>query len=225
MTRNFLTRRLALTGIALAGAALLAAGCGNSGGGHDMGNMGGGGATSTPAAGSNANSSSNDADVMFAQMMIPHHQQAVEMANLAATQASDPELKQLAAQIKNAEDPEITKMTGWLQAWGKPTTAPSGHSMGGASSMPGMDHGTSGTGQAMPGIMSDADMNKLKAAKGKDFDRQFTTMMIAHHNGAIQMAGDEQTKGSNAEAKALAKTIADSQKAEVATLQKILDRL
>jgi uncharacterized protein (DUF305 family) len=216
MTRNFLNRRLALAGVALVGSVLLAAGCGNSGGGHDMGNMGGG--AMSASAGSNANASFNDADVMFAQMMIPHHKQAVEMATLADTQATDPQLKQLAAQIKSAQDPEITKMTGWLQAWGKPTTAPSGHSMGGASSMPGMGGG-------MPGMMSDADMTKLKAAKGKDFDRQFATMMIGHHNGAIQMARDEQTNGSSADAKALAKNIADSQQTEVATLQKILDRL
>jgi uncharacterized protein (DUF305 family) len=213
MTRNFLTRRLALTGIALLGSALLAAGCGgsNSGGGHDMG----GGATSTPA-GSSANGSFNDADVTFAQMMIPHHKQAVEMSTMADTQATDTELKKLAAQIKGAQDPEITKMTGWLQAWGKPTTAPSGHAMGGMSSMPGMDHS---------GMMSDADMAQLKAAKGKDFDKWYAQMMIAHHNGAIQMARDEQANGSNADAKALAKTIADSQQAEVATLEKILNRL
>jgi uncharacterized protein (DUF305 family) len=199
MTRIHMSRRLALTGATLLGAALLAAGCG---GGHDMGNMGSGDSTPT---GSSAQGSFNDTDVMFAQGMIPHHQQAVEMADLAATRATDPQVKQLATQIKAAQDPEIKTMTGWLQSWAKPTTMAGGHSMS--------------------GMMADDEMAKLKTAKGKDFDRMFAQMMIAHHNGAIQMAGDEQSTGKNADAKALAKNIADSQRAEVATLQKIVDRL
>jgi len=204
MTHIRLARRFALTGVALLSAALLATACGNSSdkssGGHDMGDMNGG---SSATAGNKG--SFKDADVMFAQGMIPHHQQAVEMASLAETRATDPEVKQLAAQIKAAQDPEIKTMTGWLQSWGKPTAMPGGHTM--------------------PGMMAGEEMTKLKAASGKDFDRMFAQMMIAHHNGAIQMARDEQSSGSNAEAKALAKSIADSQQAEVATLQKIVDRL
>jgi hypothetical protein len=103
MTRIRLFRRFALVGSALLSTAVLAAGCGSSddkgSGGHDMGNMDGG---STATAGSSTQGSFNDADVMFAQMMIPHHQQAVEMASLAETRTTDPEVKQLAAQIKAA---------------------------------------------------------------------------------------------------------------------------
>jgi uncharacterized protein (DUF305 family) len=204
MNRPHRLRRFALVSAALASAALLAAGCSNDdgGGGHDMGNMG---SDATASAGPDAQGSFNDADVMFAQGMIPHHQQAVEMANLAGTRAADPEVKQLAAQIKAAQDPEINTLTGWLQSWGKPTAMAGGHSMS--------------------GMMTEADMTMLKAATGKDFDRMFAQMMITHHNGAIQMARDEQTNGKNAAAKALAKTIAEGQQAEVATLQKIVDRL
>jgi len=86
--------------------------------------------------------------------------------------------------------------------------------------MPGMDMGA-GQG-AMPGMMSDADMAKLRAATGRDFDRQFCTMMIAHHQGAIQMAKQEQTAGVNPDAKALATRIATSQQAEIDTMNKIL---
>jgi uncharacterized protein (DUF305 family) len=136
------------------------------------------------------------------------------MANLAASRASDAQLKGLAAQMKAAQDPEITTMTGWLTGWGQPTTAPSG------SAMPG--HTMSGS---MPGIMSEQDMAKLDAATGVDVDRMFARMMIAHHNGAIQMAQDEQNNGANADAKALAAGIVKTQQAEVGTLQKILDRL
>lgn len=150
----------------------------------------------------------NDADVMFAQMMIPHHEQAVEMADLAATRVKNPELKQLATRIKAAQAPEITTMAAWLTAGGKPTEAPGGHEM----------HGT----DAMPGMVSDKDMAALKAASGDDFDRMFARLMIAHHNGAIQMARTAQSDGSNPEVKNLAATIEQTQAAEVQTLQKFL---
>jgi uncharacterized protein (DUF305 family) len=195
-----------------AGALALLTACGGSDGGttatHDMSTMptmsssapAAMPASSRPAAGF------NDADVMFAQMMIPHHQQAVEMAELADSRAFDQEVKDLAAKIKAAQDPEIQTMRGWLETWGKPM--PSG----------GMGHG-------MPGIMSEQDMNKLEAAKGAAFDKQFVRLMTAHHKGAIEMARTEQSQGANPQAKELAKTIESAQQAEVTQMRKILDRL
>lgn len=153
----------------------------------------------------------NNADVQFSQMMIVHHQQAVEMADLATTRAADPEVKQLATAIKAAQQPEIDTMTGWLTAWKQPTAQAGGHNM------PGM-----GT---MPGLMSEQDMAALKAASGVDFDRQFARMMIVHHNGAIQMAREVGKNGSNPDVKRLAVMIEQAQTTEVAQLQKILDRL
>ncbi len=187
-------------------AALAVAACGGS----DMPGMGHGNNTTPASVAPGANF--NTADVQFAQMMIPHHQQAVEMADLAATRAADPEVKQLASAIKAAQQPEIDTMTGWLTAWKQPMAQPGGHNM------PGM-------GGAMPGMMSEQDMAALMAASGTDFDRQFTRMMIAHHNGAIQMARDEQKNGSNPDVKRLAVQIEQTQTAEVQQLQKILDRL
>jgi uncharacterized protein (DUF305 family) len=128
------------------------------------------------------------------------------MAELAPERAADPEIKELAAKIKAAQDPEIQTMKGWLTEWGK--AAPEG-----------------GMGHDMPGVMSEEDMTKLKAAKGAEFDKLFAQQMIAHHNGAIEMARTEQSGGSNPEAKELAKTIETAQQAEVEQLQKILDRL
>jgi uncharacterized protein (DUF305 family) len=197
-----------LTGAAALASIALAAGCGD---GDDMGGMNHGGSSQRPAA-TSSTAGFNDADVQFAQMMIVHHQQAVEMATLAETRAGDSELKQLAAQIKAAQQPEITTMTGWLTTWGQSTAAPDG-----GHNMPGMG--------SMPGEMSEEDMANLKAAKGADFDRKFAQMMVAHHNGAIQMARDEQQKGSNSDAKTLAATIEKTQTAEVGKLQAILDRL
>jgi uncharacterized protein (DUF305 family) len=205
-----LVRRATLAGATLTTALLLAA----CGGGH--GTMPGMHPGGTVPAGSAASGTAafNGADVMFAQMMIPHHRQAVQMAALAGTRAADPEVKTLAAQIKAAQDPEIQTMTGWLSAWGKPAPA-----MSGGMDMGGMQHG------GMPGMMSGADMARLEAASGKDFDKQFCTMMIAHHQGAITMAQDELRDGTNADAKALAQQIITAQRAEIDTMNKILARL
>ncbi|GAA0793379.1 DUF305 domain-containing protein [Spirilliplanes yamanashiensis] len=203
------TVRGAVLGAIATATLLLTAACG----GDDMAGMGHGSGATTGAAPSApaSGAASNNADVQFAQMMIVHHQQALEMAAMAETRASDAELKKIATDIKNAQEPEIQKMTGWLTAWGQPTAAAGGHNM------PGMT--------GMPGEMSEEDMAKLEAAKGVEFDREFARMMIAHHNGAIEMARTEESQGGNAEAKALATEIATAQTAEVATLQKILDRL
>lgn len=92
--------------------------------------------------------------------------------------------------------------------------------------MPGMDHGShSMDGSGMSGMMSDKDMKELKAAKGKDFDRKFARMMIAHHNGAIDMARNEQKNGKNATAKKLADDVVKNQSTEVKKMNKILDRI
>jgi len=182
--------------ISIVGVALLAAGC--SGG---------------------ASKDHNAQDVSFAQEMIPHHRQAVEMADLAATRASDPKVKALAAQIKAAQDPEIQTMTGWLTSWGEPVTPSAGggmagHSMGGSSkSAGGM------------GMMTDAEMTSLEGSSGAVFDRQFLKMMTGHHNGAIDMAKTQLDKGKFEPAKQLATSIRDSQQKEVAEMKSILAAL
>jgi uncharacterized protein (DUF305 family) len=134
MMRHHTLRHALLAGAATLTAPLVTAGCGShgsSGHGGDMSGMPGMGASTNPSGSQTLPAGVNDADVMFAQMMTPHHQQAVTMANLATTRASDPQLKSLAAQIKAAQAPEITTMTGWLTSWGRPTAAPSGHTMPG----------------------------------------------------------------------------------------------
>jgi len=130
----------------------------------------------------------------------------VEMADLAPTRAASAEVKALAAQIKAAQQPEIDKMTGWLTSWGKPVVPAGGH----------------GSGHSMPGMMSTEDMDKLKAAKGAAFDRQFAQMMIEHHKGAIEMAKEVATKGSNPDVEKLAAEIEKVQQAEIAAMQKML---
>jgi uncharacterized protein (DUF305 family) len=155
----------------------------------------------------------NQADVTFAQEMIPHHQQAIEMAQLAQDRAADPEVKDLAARIEVAQDPEIQTMTGWLESWGKDVPSD------------GMDHGDGGmSGEDKPGMMTEEEMADLEAAGGAEFDQMFLTMMIEHHEGAIEMARTEQADGQNADAVALAEKIGADQAAEIATMEDLLQR-
>lgn len=204
-------KTIAVTALAIAGTLTLA-GCGGSTASHS--GMSGMESTSTPTStrSTAAMSDFNDADVTFATGMIPHHRQAVEMAKLAGTRAKSPQVKALAMQIMNAQDPEIRTMSNWLTTWGKPV--PSDHS-----SMSGMDMSSSGS---MPGMMSGADMDKLKKATGADFDQMFLTMMIAHHQGAIEMANTEKSSGMNADAIALAQQIEEAQTTEITTMQGLL---
>ncbi|MFC9688872.1 DUF305 domain-containing protein [Kribbella sp. NPDC056951] len=152
----------------------------------------------------------NDADVTFATQMIPHHQQAVQMSEMAGYTATTPEVKKLATEIKAAQDPEIKTLSGWLTSWGKPVPTPShgGHDM-----------------TDMPGMMTEEEMSDLGNTDGALFDRMWIELMIKHHKGAITMAKTEQTSGKDAAAIALAKKIETDQTREIATLQRLLGRL
>ncbi|MFF3891504.1 DUF305 domain-containing protein [Streptomyces sp. NPDC001914] len=205
-------RRFTAVGVVVAGALLLSA-CGGDGDDTADTNHGSGHGRATGTAKPTATATGtagvhNAADVQFAQMMIPHHEQAVEMAELADGRASDPEIRSLATKIKKAQDPEIRTMTGWLRSWGAPAA------MG---DMPGMDMGD--------GMMSDKDMTELKAMKGSKFDKMFAQMMIGHHNGAISMAKDERESGRYTGTVKMAGAIVTGQSAEVEQLRGILDRL
>jgi uncharacterized protein (DUF305 family) len=165
------------------------------------------GATAATTAGPSAGTSAeahNQADVTFAQSMIPHHKEAVAMAQLAPSRANSPEVKTLATEIQGAQDPEITTMTGWLTSWSQPTE------------MAGMDM------TSMPGMMSATEMADLGKLSGAEFDRQFLTMMTKHHQGAVQMATTELSQGQYPAAKSLAQSIIKSQTAEIARMKTLL---
>ena len=147
----------------------------------------------------------NAADVMFAQGMIPHHEQAVEMADLALANTTTPTVVELANRIKAAQDPEIMMMRGWLETWDQPQMS--------------MDDGGHG---GMDGMMTDDDMAELQAAEGAAFDQRFLDMMIRHHEGAIEMAEQMKQDGKFADAKTLADIIISAQLAEIAEMQVLL---
>lgn len=167
----------------------------------------------------------NRADMMFAHMMIPHHEQAIEMSDIILSkQDIDPRVVDLATQIKAAQGPEIEQMQGWLKQWGMkmedmpPMGDMSGH--GGMGDMPG--HGGRGT---MAGMMSPAEMDALRNAQGIEASTLFLTGMIEHHEGALTMAQDEITNGHFPDAITMARSILESQQKEIDTMNQILTSL
>ena len=155
---------------------------------------------------------SNSADVMFAQMMVPHHVQAVEMSDvILAKDGIDPRVVTLAEEIKAAQQPEIDALNGMIEAWGMPPAATDGMDMG---------HGGH-----MDGMMTEEDMAALDATTGTEASRLFLEQMIVHHEGAIEMAQMEVASGINPDAVAMAQTIIDAQNVEIETMREILQSL
>ena len=180
------------------GVVLLAA-CGSDHGGHSAASV-----EVSPDAAFNA------ADVMFAQGMIPHHQQAIEMADMALDPAvgAGPEVLDLATRIKAGQDPEIAQMTTWLKDWDQPMAMDmsDGHGMDG-----------------MDGMLSADEMKELAALRGAEFDTAWMEGMIRHHEGAITMAKEVAAKGELPKVKTLAEQIVAAQRAEIDEMRALLD--
>ncbi|MBT2541793.1 DUF305 domain-containing protein [Streptomyces sp. ISL-44] len=203
-------RRTAAVAAAGAAAVVLAA-CGSNGdstAGHD-GHISG--QPSMSASAPAAQGQHNAADVAFSKGMIPHHRQAVEMADLAPSRAESAEVKTLAEEIKKAQDPEIKTMSGWLTSWGEQVPAEGA-----------MDHSAHGAGMA--GMMSAEEMAKLEKSSGKAFDTAFMELMIKHHEGAVAMARTEQKDGAYQPAKDMAAAIITSQTAEITRMNQLLGK-
>jgi uncharacterized protein (DUF305 family) len=146
----------------------------------------------------------NDDDVMFAQMMIPHHEQAVDMSDaILAEDGVDPRVVELATEITAAQEPEITQLEGWLEKWGA-------------------DDGMSDMGHGTGGMMSDEDMAKLTGGSGAEATRLVLVGMTAHHEGAVEMAEAELDGGKHTGARAMATDIMTSQTAEIAVMADLL---
>jgi uncharacterized protein (DUF305 family) len=163
-------------------------------------------APQSPSTGTPASGPHNQADVTFATDMIPHHAQALVMADMALVHGTSPDFRALATAIKAAQKPEIDQMSGWLVGWGEQVPDSGGH--GGHMGM---------------GMMSDQDLDDLSRARGSGFESMWLRMMIEHHEGAIEMSQTELRQGSNAEAKELAQSIITSQSAEIEQMEKMLD--
>ncbi|MER0477545.1 DUF305 domain-containing protein [Streptomyces sp. Edi2] len=210
-----LMRRITLAAATAASALVLAA-CGS----NNSGGRAGHGSAARPASSPSAQAPAgthNAADVAFAKGMIPHHRQAVQMADLAVTRAASHQVKELAEKIKKAQGPEIKTMSGWLTAWDEQVPE----------EMPGMDHSAHSEMpgmKGMQGMQGMKEMDALRKKSGKEFDSSFLAMMVGHHQGAVQMAATENGKGANGQAKALAAGIIKAQNAEITQMNKLLGK-
>lgn len=184
--------------------ALLAAGCGGS---DDSA------ADTTraplPAATAGEAGGFNDADVTFSQGMIAHHEQAIEMAEIALdpTVGARAEVTDLAGRIRDAQGAEIAHMTSWLDGWGEPMTMDTsgGHDM-----------------DSMDGMMSAEDLDRLGTLTGPEFDTAWLEMMIEHHEGAIAQAETAKTEGTNPDVEVLADQIIAAQTSEIEAMEALL---
>ena len=164
----------------------------------------------------------NDADVAFATDMIEHHAQAIQMANFTiGREGIDPRVAELAEAIRIEQTQEIDTMSEWLREWGEPVPE-TGFATGDSHShqekgYAGDDHGD------MPGMMSGAELEKLAEAPDAEFVTMWIEMMIAHHEGAITMAGEVQKDGKHDGVADLAADIEDVQRVEVKDLERWLD--
>ncbi|WP_024800091.1 DUF305 domain-containing protein [Nocardia sp. BMG51109] len=224
MSDSRIRNTLAGTGIAVA---LLIAGCSNDDSGSSaptsaapatgMPGMDHGAPTAAPA-----RTDFTDADVMFLQMMYPHHAQAIDMAKLVPGRSQNQQLIALAANVEKAQEPEMRQFADLLRSFGKPeptTMGPNGAGPNGAGP-DSMGHDTMGHG--MPGMMSPDRMTMLENTTGAEFDRMWMQMMIDHHQGAIDMANTELTTGVNPEAQRLAREIVTAQQAEIRQMRDML---
>ena len=157
----------------------------------------------------------NDQDIAFITDMKPHHEGALEMAELAATRAENPKVKDLAERILAAQDPEIATMQQMATAWGVDLES------AGTSPHGGMDMG----GEMDMGEDMAEDMAALEALSGAAFDEEFLTRMTAHHNSAVEMAEQELAEGLNPQATSMAQDIVTSQTAEIAEMKTLLAEL
>ena len=166
------------------------------------------GAIGLASCGNSSDEKFNSDDVMFAQMMIPHHEQAIEMSDIALdpTVGAGAEVLDIAARIKAEQDPEIQQMTALLETWGEPLVPNDG-----------MDHGS-----MMEGMLTIEELDELASLRGQEFDVAWVSAMIVHHEGAVKMAQDVQDSGKSPEVNSLASAIVEAQLAEIEELKAIL---
>lgn len=146
----------------------------------------------------------NSADVAFAQGMVPHHEQALEMSELVSSRTENTHVIDLAKRIEKAQQPEIDTMNGWLRSWGAPVQA-SSHSSHGHSESHGM-----------------VKLGNLADLKGTEFDRQWLSLMIQHHRGAVEMARKHLEQGTDPAARKLAQDVVAAQEKEIAEMESLL---
>lgn len=146
----------------------------------------------------------NSADVAFAQGMVPHHEQALEMSELVGSRTENPQVIDLAARISKAQQPEIDRMNGWLRSWSAPVQA------------------SSHTSHGHPETHGMVELGNLADLDGTEFDRQWLSLMIQHHRGAVEMARKHLSAGTDPETRKLAQDVVSHQEKEIAEMESLL---
>ncbi|MGH3792848.1 MAG: DUF305 domain-containing protein [Pseudonocardiaceae bacterium] len=162
-------------------------------------------------------------DIGFAQDMSVHHRQAVLMAGLARERSADPAIRLMAFDIETNQLEQIGRMQGWLSLWNA-APLPTGRYMtwmADSAAMPGMAHGSAGA-AVMPGMASPADLERLRAAEGTQFDVLFLQLMLRHHQGGAPMAQYTAEHGETTQVRNLAEKIVISQEAESEHLAQLI---
>ncbi|HSK26749.1 MAG TPA: DUF305 domain-containing protein [Jiangellales bacterium] len=152
----------------------------------------------------------SEAEVRFMEQMIPHHSQALAMAALVPDRAVDEQLKIFAERIQISQGPEIEVMETWLQDRGLPVPSEAARN----------DHAAHA---GMPGMLTPLQMQSLAEATGVEFERQFLTYMIAHHQGAIEMAQPVVSAAFDPKAQEMANDVNAKQAVEIGIMQEMLD--
>jgi uncharacterized protein (DUF305 family) len=144
----------------------------------------------------------NDQDVMFAQRMIPHHQQAVDMAAMVPSHTANPTLRVVAIHISTDQRAEISMLTDLLKQWGASTSPPAAMSM--------------------EGMVDDATMRRLPSLSGAEFDTAWITAMIGHHQGAVTVSQAELANGQSPDAQKMARLIINAQQREISYMTNLI---
>lgn len=150
----------------------------------------------------------NDTDVMFAQMTLDFHRQGAEVVALAADKAARPEIRQLAAQMKQQWAAESATLTGWLQGWGAPLEANPDEGL----------HAGHGDLQSL----KPAQLEELKNAPAGEFDTIALSLLLGHHHNSVEVARLEVKEGANAEVKAFAEQVTTTRQGQVQQMLKLM---
>lgn len=164
----------------------------------------------------------NDADVAFATDMIQHHAQALSMVDLTVDRTLDPEVQQLAEDIRAAQGPEIETMSDWLQQWDEEVPATMRDHSNAGHDMEGMGDSMDGLDSDMPGMMSGDDFDELEDAPDSEFQTMWLEMMVEHHEGAVEMAQEEQDNGQYKPTVNLAGAVVETQTVEIDKMKTLL---
>ncbi|WJV44738.1 DUF305 domain-containing protein [Streptomyces flavofungini] len=207
-TMSSMPRRAAPVAV-LASVAIVLGGCGGDGGTNDS-------TSDTRASVTAQGRQHNRADVTFTQRMVPHHRQAIEMAEMARTHTTSTEIKAFAAKVEHVRTAELATMCAWLEKWGE--EIPRGT---GARDDPARGHDREGHHDAR-GMTHQERMRHLDGTHDAEFDRSFLTMMTDHHQGAIDQARAVKSTGAHAATKALADTVISTRSAEIARMKAMM---